>query len=59
MSAEPATPLTEAEVHQLRANIYGECSDGNWGYCKDAWMEPQNVKWLLDHQPKKVEDSAA
>jgi hypothetical protein len=38
--------MSEQEVRKLRANIYGECTDKNWAYCKDAWMKPENIQWL-------------
>lgn len=47
--------LTEAEVRVLRDRIYPNVKDSdgnaNWAACKDKWMEPDNVRWLLEHQP--------
>lgn len=51
--------MSESEVRQLRANIFGECSDKNWEHCREftdekgvhGWMTPENIKWLKDNQP--------
>ena len=51
-------PESEAEVRQLRANIYGECTENNWVYCKEKWMMPENIQWLKEHQPKSNADSS-
>jgi hypothetical protein len=42
--------LTEDEIRALRANIYGECTDGNWLACREKWMRPDSVTWLITHQ---------
>jgi len=55
MTHEPTMEISEVQARRLRANIYGECSDNNWSYCNDNWTEPQNFKWLLDHQPKNIQ----
>lgn len=52
----------EADVRQLRDNIYGACTDKNWEASRSfiypngrtgGWMAPDNIKWLLANQPKK------
>ena len=39
--------LTETDVRELRANIYGECTENNWSACRE--------NWLIEHQPEGVE----
>jgi hypothetical protein len=41
----------EQEVLKLRNAIYGESTEHNWKECREKWMTPENVQWLLDHQP--------
>ncbi|MDE2103450.1 MAG: hypothetical protein KGL39_39780 [Patescibacteria group bacterium] len=48
--------MNEQQVRQLRAAIYGECSDKNWHACKstengNGWMAPSEIQWLAEHQP--------
>lgn len=52
-----ARNYSEAEVRQLRDNIYGRTAeaDKNWEACRDNWMRPDDIQWLLDHQPHKTE----
>jgi hypothetical protein len=45
---------TEAEVRQLRANIYGEVSDESWNKVKENWMKPSELKWLISQNEKKL-----
>jgi hypothetical protein len=43
----PSAP-SEAEVRAMRDLVYSiPSTDGNWEACKDAWMAPENVEWLL------------
>jgi len=44
--------LTETEIRQLRDNIFGPSKDNNWEACREHWMRPADVAWLLKHQPK-------
>lgn len=46
--------LSENEVRALRARVYGECSDHNWNCCRENWMRPDSVRWLLENYNKKV-----
>lgn len=47
-------------VRKLRDTIYHTfdpktenfCSDRNWEACKENWLQPQNVLWLIAQQPK-------
>lgn len=42
-------PETESEVRKLRDAVYGAPSkDLNWDGCKDAWMIPENIRWLKE-----------
>jgi hypothetical protein len=48
---------SEIEVRRLRDNIYGSSADAsfhekNWQGCKEIWMRPDEIKWLIEHQPK-------
>lgn len=43
---------TEFQIRILRAAIYGECTDKNWNYCRENWMKPENIRWLIANQPK-------
>jgi hypothetical protein len=49
---------SEATVRQLRAIVYGECSDGNWEACKEHWLRPDSVKWLGDEAAKILNDQS-
>lgn len=44
-------PLTDAEIRQLRASIYGEISDASWEKVKSNWSTTENAQWLLEHRP--------
>lgn len=46
--------LTEAQVRQLRAIIYGECSDKNWEEVRHNWMRPDSIKWLKEKASKPL-----
>ena len=46
--------LTEAEVRQLRDNIFGPITNLGWEGVRDKWMDPTEVKWLIEHQPKET-----
>lgn len=40
--------MTEAEVRALRDRVYGHRStDRNWEGCKENWMHPANIRWLI------------
>lgn len=43
--------MSEAEVRRLRDAIYGPGSDRNWLNCRDGWLKPENIAWLIEHQP--------
>ena len=49
--------LTEAAVRQLRDNIYRTeprwGSDAGWEACRENWLRPENVAWLL-RQPQNA-----
>lgn len=46
-------PPTEAEVRALRDRVYGHTStDRNWNNCKDAWMDPANIRWLQEQDQR-------
>ncbi len=41
-------PITEAEVRQMRDQVYGvPTTDHNWSFCGARWLKPENVLWLL------------
>jgi hypothetical protein len=55
--------FTEAEVRQLRDNVYGTPStDANWNHAKlfvdsksgynGGWMRAENIHWLIQNQPR-------
>jgi hypothetical protein len=53
--------LTEQQVRKLRDNVYGylfgppsPISDHEWEACKAKWMEPDEIRWLLDNQPHSI-----
>ena len=44
--------IIEADVRRLRDRVYGQIStDKNWEACKDAWLKPENIKWLKTQKP--------
>ena len=46
-------PLTEPEVRALRDQVYGEPStDKNWDFCREHWMRPDSIEWLLEQIDK-------
>lgn len=45
---------SEKDVRQLRANIYGECTDESWKQIKHNWMRPDSIRFLLDYQPDQI-----
>ena len=46
--------LTESQVRSLRDKVFEHpSSDGNWEACKDNWMKPENVKWLMEQSERK------
>lgn len=40
----------ETEARQLRAKIYGECSDSTWETVKESWIK--DIAWLRTNQNK-------
>ena len=47
-TTKPAEAMTEAEVRALRDRVFGHKStDRNWEGCKENWMHPDNVRWLI------------
>ncbi len=45
---------TESVVRQLRNRVYGqESSDANWEGCRDHWMKPDAVSWLMNRRENK------
>jgi len=46
----PTPDITESEVRALRDTVLvGKSSDRNWDACRENWMKPDSVQWLLDH----------
>ena len=45
--------LTEEEVRALRDAIFGPSKDDNWKACKENWMKPHAIKWLIDENKKE------
>lgn len=49
-------PPSESQIRRLRDNLYGplpeHCTDSGWEHCRERWMTPENVQWLLENQPK-------
>ncbi len=40
--------MSEAEVRALRDRVYRHKStDRNWEGCKENWMHPDNIRWLI------------
>jgi len=45
---KPPEQYTEAEVRALRDRVYGHAAtDRNWNGCKENWMHPDNIRWLI------------
>ncbi len=52
-------PLTESEVREMRDRVFcilypeeevGKAGyDKNWLECKEKWMTPDGIKWLIEH----------
>lgn len=41
--------LTESQVRSLRDKVFNHpSSDSGWEACKDNWMKPECVKWLME-----------
>ncbi len=41
---------TETEIRAMRDIVYGkESSDNNWEHCKNNWMTPESIDWLIEH----------
>jgi len=48
------TTLTEAEVRTMRDEVFEKPStDSNWGGCRESWMAPASVLWLMEYLDKK------
>lgn len=50
MGLETNLEIDDKELRQLRANIYGDISDGGWLNVRERWHEPHNIRWLREHQ---------
>lgn len=46
------TEYSEQFVRGLRDNIYGLQTENNWNACKEHWMRPTEIQWLIEHQPR-------
>jgi hypothetical protein len=47
---KPCPELTELEVRRLRDTVLGrKSSNANWDACRENWMRPDSVDWLLAH----------
>lgn len=57
METKPKDPseYTEAEVRQLRANIWGDIPQRSWNLIRGTWMKPAEIEWLIKNQPPKKE----
>jgi hypothetical protein len=44
--------LSESEVRALRDAVYGPCTDKAWDACKNAWMNPDSIEWLIEKAAK-------
>ena len=43
--------LTEEEIRALRDKVYDQTTtDKNWDGCKDRWIQPDETKWLREHE---------
>ena len=41
--------MTATEVRKLRDTVYGKpISDKEWEHCREKWMTPDNVRWLVE-----------
>ncbi len=52
---DPPLLMDHLKVRALRARIYGECTDGNWLACRDAWLG--DIDWLLEHAALRLPSS--
>ena len=42
-------PLDEVAIRALRDRVLFDCcSDLGWEACRDHWMRPDSVRWLLE-----------
>lgn len=58
MTLTPSTQqqLSEEQVRALRDMVFeAPCPDHGWAACRENWMRPENVRWLLDQAAKKRE----
>jgi hypothetical protein len=54
--------MDETQLRALRAEVYGECTDGNWFAVREHWMEPEAQQFLRDHShplPNRVRPQKA
>jgi hypothetical protein len=43
-----ADKLTEAAVRTMRNLVYGKpTTEANWEACREGWMRPDSVAWLI------------
>ena len=48
-------PLTEQAVRRLRDLVLEHpISDKEWETCRDNWMRPDDIKWLLEQSKPKT-----
>lgn len=53
--------LTEPEVRALRDKVYGrpqsqQAADNNWEGCRENWLKPESVQWLIEAAQKPLTD---
>ncbi len=42
--------MPESEVRNLRDRVFDQVStDPNWRACREKWMLPNRVAWLIEH----------
>lgn len=46
--------MTEAQVRQLRDNIYGPQIESSWDSVRSYWMA--DVEWLIKNQPADTKE---
>jgi hypothetical protein len=51
---EMSADISEAALRQLRAKVYGECKDDVWLLFREYWMQPENVRWLLEKTDERM-----
>jgi hypothetical protein len=41
--------FTEEQIRAMRDEVYGhKSSNDNWAGCRENWMQPANVLWLVN-----------